>query len=300
MALIPHPLGARDPALSRVLPDGRLWLRHGPIEIFIRAEGPPCEVNAAHHQAVTRFASVLSEVAADLPHLRVPVGAPPGLRGIPARMWDAAAGFPGVFVTPMAAVAGAVAEAVLAAMLAGRNLDRVLVNNGGDIALHLTTDKVARLALVVDPASGASPGRLIVDAASGARGVATSGAGGRSQSLGIADAVTVLAATAAQADVAATLIANAVDLPGHPAIARVPACDLVPGSDLGARLVTVAVGRLAAAEVDRALAAGAACARAMIGAGQICGAALALQGILRLEGAVPFAAHEEGATWQRS
>ena len=50
------------------------------------------------------------------------------------------------------------------------------------------------------------------------RGIATSGWRGRSFSLGIADAVTVLAATAAEADAAATVIANAVDLPGHPAI----------------------------------------------------------------------------------
>ena len=67
------------------------------------------------------------------------------------------------------------------------------------------------------------------------RGVATSGWRGRSFSLGIADAVTVLAATAAAADAAATIIANAVDLPGHPAIARRPASELEDDSDLGDR-----------------------------------------------------------------
>ena len=65
------------------------------------------------------------------------------------------------------------------------------------------------------------------------RGIATSGWRGRSFSLGIADAVTVLADRAAAADAAATIIANAVDLPGHPAIVRVPACELAPDSDLG-------------------------------------------------------------------
>ncbi len=82
-----------------------------------------------------------------------------------------------------------------------------------------------------------------------ARGVATSGRHGRSFSLGIADAVTVLARTASQADAAATVIANAVDLPGHPAVIRVPANDLQPDSDLGARLVTRAVGNLSAADI---------------------------------------------------
>ena len=83
---------------------------------------------------------------------------------------------------------------------------------------------------------------MVIDADDPSRGVATSGRHGRSFSLGIADAVTVLARTASQADAAATIIANAVDLPGHPAIVRCPACDLQPDSDLGARLVTREVG----------------------------------------------------------
>ena len=84
----------------------------------------------------------------------------------------------------------------------------------------------------------------MIEADDPARGIATSGRHGRSFSLGIADAVTVLARTAAQADAAATIIANAVDLPGHPAILRCPAHDLQPDSDLGARLVTRDVGDL--------------------------------------------------------
>ena len=103
---------------------------------------------------------------------------------------------------------------------------------------------------------------MIVDADDPSRGVATSGRHGRSFSLGIADAVTVLAKTAASADAAATIIANAVDLPGHPAIIRRPACELQPDSDLGPRLVTREVGELAGNEIEEALAAGEApCAR---------------------------------------
>ena len=99
------------------------------------------------------------------------------------------------------------------------------------------------------------------------RGVATSGRHGRSFTLGIADAVTVLAADAATADAAATLLANAVDLPGHPAIDRTPAVELAPDSDLGDRLVTVGVGHLADEEIEAALAAGHAAAEAMRRAG---------------------------------
>jgi ApbE superfamily uncharacterized protein (UPF0280 family) len=114
------------------------------------------------------------------------------------------------------------------------------------------------------------------------RGVATSGRHGRSFSLGIADAVTVLARTAAQADAAATIIANAVDLPGHPAIVRRPASELQPDSDLGARLVTRDVGALLPSEIAAALGAGEDCARALLAQGLIDGAALRLHGAMRV------------------
>ena len=88
------------------------------------------------------------------------------------------------------------------------------------------------------------------------RGVATSGWQGRSHSLGIADAVTVLARCAAVADAAATLIANAVDV-DHPGIRREPARVLDEDSDLGDRPVTVAVPALDPETIDAALDAGA-------------------------------------------
>ena len=97
---------------------------------------------------------------------------------------------------------------------------------------------------------------MTIDADDLVRGIATSGRHGRSFSRGIADAVTVLAKTAAQADAAATIIANAVDLPGHPAILRMPANELQPDSDLGCRLVTRDVGALTEQEIEEALEAG--------------------------------------------
>jgi ApbE superfamily uncharacterized protein (UPF0280 family) len=119
---------------------------------------------------------------------------------------------------------------------------------------------------------------LDIDADDPSRGIATSGRHGRSFSLGIADAVTVLAATASQADAAATIIANSVDLPGHSAVTRCPAQDLQPDSDLGARLVTRDVGELSGREIAAALEAGAACARRLLATGLIDGAILRLHG----------------------
>lgn len=118
------------------------------------------------------------------------------------------------------------------------------------------------------------------------RGIATSGFGGRSFSLGIAEAVTVLAEDAASADAAATLIANAVDLPGHRAIHRAPARDFDPQSDLGERLVTRDVGALTYAEIAAALDAGVCEAERFFDEGRVIAAALALRGQVRTVGAV--------------
>ena len=128
------------------------------------------------------------------------------------------------------------------------------------------------------PDAAGSIRTLVINADDPSRGIATSGRHGRSFSLGIADAVTVLAATASQADAAATIIANAVDLPEHPAIVRCPAHDLQPDSDLGARLVTRGVGELSGREIAAALEAGAACARRLLAMGLIDGATLRLHG----------------------
>jgi ApbE superfamily uncharacterized protein (UPF0280 family) len=181
----------------------------------------------------------------------------------------------------MAAVAGAVAEAVLAAMTGAAELARAYVNNGGDIALHLSPGASFEVGLFTDPAHGLAglplDGRFTIDADSPVRGIATSGWRGRSFSLGIADAVTVLATSASRADAAATVIANAVDV-DDPRIVRRPARSVREDSDLGDRLVTCAVPRLPDALVARALAGGRRSAEREIAAGRIVAALLCLQG----------------------
>lgn len=264
------------------LPDGRrLHLQDGPIDLIVEAHGGEAQVRAAYEAAARRFTGLLDELCSELPDLRR--AADPAqcvLRGkVARRMYDAVAPFASEhFVTPMAAVAGAVAEEILGAMTAATRLDRAYVNNGGDIALHLADGEHFSIGLMDRPDAQGLLRTTVVDACDSARGIATSGRHGRSFSLGIADAVTVLARTVSQADAAATIIANAVDLPGHPAIVRVRAHDLQPDSDLGARLVTRDVGELSDTEIADALARGAGCARALLLAGLIEGAALRLLG----------------------
>ncbi|MFN3261784.1 MAG: UPF0280 family protein [Pikeienuella sp.] len=264
----------RERPVSAPLPGGRLSLRHGPIDLVIGAEGPGRA--AALEAAEARFATILEELCAELPLLRRPVAERP--EGETARlMWAATRPHADrAFVTPMAAVAGAVAETVLAAMRRAGPLARAHVNNGGDIALHLSPRETFDAAIRAP--DGREIGRFRLSAGGGIGGVATSGRGGRSFSLGIAESVTVLAETAAAADAAATLIGNAIDLPGHPAITRAPARSLAPDSDLGERPVVTGLGPLSPAESRCALAAGLAEARRMRAAGLIRGAVLALGG----------------------
>ncbi|OBQ67344.1 UPF0280 family protein [Mesorhizobium erdmanii] len=274
------------------LQDGRrLHLNHGPIDLIVEAFGDADERRAAYEQAVTRFQTMLIELVEELPELRLPAFflAPRSFAGPTARRMEAAVmPLAECFITPMAAVAGSVADEILAALLAGRRLDRAYVNNGGDSALHLGTGTTIGLA-VAGTGNGMAD-RITIRAEDGIGGVATSGWRGRSFSLGIADAVTVLARTGAEADAAATLIANAVDLPGNPAISRMPARDLSPDSDLGERLVTQAVGTLGFAEVTRALDNGLAVAEDFRRRGLIAGSALFLGGEARISGAVALAA----------
>lgn len=270
----------RLPQIAWLSEGRRLHLQDGPIDLIVEARGRAADVRTAYQAAASRFTGLLDELCAELTELRTAAGERTSLRGIVARRMHAAVApyASDCFITPMAAVAGSVAEEILGAMLAAATLDQAYVNNGGDIALHLARNEHFSIGLMDRPDGAGVMRPIRVDAEEPVRGIATSGRHGRSFSLGIADAVTVLAATAAQADAAATVIANAVDLPRHAAIDRCPASELQPDSDLGARLVTRAVGALSRSEIRAALESGAECARQLFDRGLIEGAVLQLCG----------------------
>jgi ApbE superfamily uncharacterized protein (UPF0280 family) len=277
-------------AQVRMLRDERrLHLHDGPIDIVLQAFGAEDQIRRAYSAAADRFVTVLNELCSELALLREQArfgGREPS--GIVARRMFAAV-VPYAeenFITPMAAVAGAVAEEILAAMMAVADLSRAYVNDGGDIALHIGSGEQFVVGMVDQPDRptllGSMFGSMTLDSNQPVRGIATSGWRGRSLSLGIADAATILAKTAAMADAAATIVANAVDLPGHPSISHIAARELSPDSDLGDRLVTTAVEELTSAEVRQALGRGSACAERLIASGLIDAAALNLQGTIRL------------------
>lgn len=264
-----------------LLPDGRrLHLQHGPIDLLIDADGPAAAVRAAWHAAEERFRDVLAVLVEELPTLRRPcpeTGV--ALNGpVARRMATAVQPHARTFVTPMAAVAGSVADEMLAAILtAAPQLKRLHVNNGGDIAHWLAAGQSFVSGIAGPPPQLRIIDRVLISPDDGVGGIASSSRHGRSLSLGVADNVTVFARNAAVADVAATLIANAVDTGPHPNVKRCPATDLDPDSDLGTRQVTVEVGRLAPGDVKQALDRGVAQAKQMRAAGLLDAALLMLQ-----------------------
>lgn len=279
-------------AVCATLPDGRWHFQHGPIDLVIGVQGNPDTVTGALEAAWARFAQILPELVTELKALRQPISNTSQPRSsfhtpVSQRMLAACWRHRAQFVTPMAAVAGSVADEVLDALLGRPGLIRAYVNNGGDIALHLEPGQHYTVGLLSNPESVhvqsdglATDGRFTINPEMGIGGIATSGWRGRSQSLGIADSVTVFASQAADADVAATLIANQVNV-SHDAIERVPANMLKDDTDLGELPVTVAVGPLPPAAIAQALDAGQATARNLFEQGAILGAVLVLQGQVR-------------------
>jgi uncharacterized protein len=274
------------------LDDQRQRWCHGPIDLIIQAEGHPEAVNAAHARAWAEFQHLLAQLVQELPVLRLPVQPDttnPCQGAVARNMWQAcqplASPQPQGFITPMAAVAGAVAQQVLRHYVSP-GVRRASVNNGGDIALHLTAGQRWRLGVVSDIAQARPLAQdpldlrpdacFDIDADAGIAGVATSGWSGRSFSLGIADCVTVLAATAAQADAAATMIANRVDTE-HPEIIRQPANQVRDDSDLGERPVTRHVPPLPLGQIRTALQRGLAYAQDLQRRGLISAALLVCQ-----------------------
>jgi len=286
-------------AVRRRLDRDRWHFQHGPIDCIVGVEGAEEVVAVALEEAWARFGGVLAELVGELPLLRedlssgrAAIGAAQG--AVARRMVAACRPYAeaGTFITAMAAVAGSVDEE-LVAFFVRPGIARAHVNNGGDIALHLGAGQAFDVGVVADPAlalAGAPlAGRFAVESRSPVRGIATSGWRGRSFSLGIADSVTILATSAARADAAATIVANAVDV-DDARIVRAAASSIRDDSDLGDRLVVRAVPALPPALVDSALALGAAAASAEIDAGRIIAAVLSLQGRWRVVGAVGAAA----------
>lgn len=265
-----------DGAQAHLLEDGkRLHLHHGPIDLIVEAFGAGRD--AGYEIATRRFQTILEELADELTLLRKRASVGRTFRGsVACRMQNAVEPYCAEFVTPMAAVAGAVADEILACVQNANGIRKAYVNNGGDAAFYLNAGETIKAAM-----AGQVGGLIEVGHETPFRGIATSGWRGRSFSLGVADTVSIVAHNAACADVAATMVANAVTVPNCPRITRLPADELLPDSDLGSMMVTTEVAELYPQEVTVGLDNGHKAAVTLLKRGLIGGAVLCLQGDTR-------------------
>lgn len=227
--------------------DNRLFLNHGPIDIVLEAFGK--DKPLAYEKAKKYFSTLLNELVLDMDLLKKEVVPHRNFNNkISQSMQNATEKFYPDFITPMAAVAGSVADNILNVLVKDSQLEKAYVNNGGDVSFYLTENQTVKSSLASIPNIIAE-----IDYKDKSRGIATSGWRGRSFSLGIADSVTVLADNAAMADAAATMIANSVNIKNHPSIIKKPAEEIYEDSDLKNLMVTVEVGDLKQSEIEDAL-----------------------------------------------
>lgn len=237
----------------RILDDGRVFFDYGPASMVVtarRGDEMLCDLAAA---AFPFLRNSLAEIAEALPILRQsPVGMDySDLTGLPRVMAEAVLATGEPTLTPMAAVAGTVADAV-ADWIFARGADLVAVNNGGDVAVRLGEGRSLRMGILPD-LNGSVTEVVEIRGGDGVGGVCTSGLGGRSLTRGIAGGVTVFSRRCAAADACATHLANCsyVESP------RVHTClagDIEPESDIASLRIVTAVEPLLSEEKKRGLA----------------------------------------------
>lgn len=226
----------------QILKPGKFYLDYGPMQMTLEAFKQDESMDDEIRSAAVYACKLLQELSQCLKLARIPAVLIKQTGGIPRilqNMIAAAVNCQDSSLTPMAAVAGAIADEV-ADYLVRFGATRVIINNGGDIALRITDDSIVRVG-ITSAIDVPSPDYVLeIDGRSGIGGIATSGLGGRGLTKGIASAAVCLAADGRTADACATVVANSTYHP-HPGIKQVPAEELEPLTDISGQLVTFSV-----------------------------------------------------------
>ncbi len=254
----------------------------GPMRLAIRAwqNGRPqialcrqaAEASFAYLETVAKHKTVLSDFAASIKVLPE--------NDLAQRMIESVRAIGDTDLTPMAAVAGTLADAV-ADWLFIRGSSKVVVDNGGDIAIRLAAGETAFVGIRPQINRLDISHIAQLDDCRSSWGVTTSGLGGRSFTRGIASAVTVIAANASIADAAATSIANACFVKDS-SIVQIPAEQMDPSTDLKRVNVTVDVGALSSVKKIQAVKMALSKADTLCRQEQIIGALIALEDVFMM------------------
>ncbi len=275
------PLGERieESPLVEVLENGTVLVEYGPMRMWIHVSenGRPLAHLAKEgaYQAIevlgdlARFQTIIKtraetlEIKRDYPE-------------IVKRMINATKMMEEPDLTPLSAVAGTASE-VVADFISERGGTKIIVENGGDIAIRLKEGERARVGVKTEVDSKKPSYFISVDSNAGIGGIATSGLGGRSFTKGIASGVTILSEKASIADATATVVGNFTNVEDSN-IERALAETIYPDTDIRGEWVTLKVGRLSQGKIEEALKRGLTRAEKICQKGLIKGALIAVQG----------------------
>jgi len=230
-----------------------MFLEIGPTSLVIIGEmdGKPYEFQK--ELLVEKVNSLLAEIREFLPVLKqkaYKIKNTKHMPDVPKKMVEAVKTIDEASLTPMAAVAGSVADGIKE-FLRNEGLDLVSVNNGGDISIFNKKAKGLKIDIGDIHTGESSPYLLNIEQLIDF-GLATSGFGGRSFTLGLADIVTVIAATGAVADAATTFICNCTNTESEQ-ITRKKASEIDPLTDIPDDNVTFKIGQLYKHDILKAL-----------------------------------------------
>ena len=235
------------------LAPGKILFNYGPTTMVVLADKKGEPLTDLIIQAFDIIDSSLTEITKDLPKLKHYPGDidPETLGRLPKKMLDAVLRTGDPTLTPMAAVAGCISDEV-ADWIFEQGATRVMVNNGGDVALRLAPGENVKLGIVTSLKTSQMDRVVNIKAEDGIGGICTSGLGGRSFTRGIADGVTVFSSRCIFADAMATHIANCSYVETEN-IARIKAKHVDPNTDIPELEVVLSVEDLKGKEIKQSL-----------------------------------------------
>jgi ApbE superfamily uncharacterized protein (UPF0280 family) len=263
----------------QALSNGSVLVDYGPMHMFISAFENGKPVVSLAKEGAHLGVKVLEDLARFLPVIKkrsLELEIEETFPDVVQKMIEATKKMVEPDLTPLAAVAGAASD-VVADFIFSKGGTKIIVDNGGDIAIRLREGEVARVGVKTEIDADRPTYLITIDSTMGIGGVATSGLGGRSFTKGIASAATVLSKTASFADAAATVIGNFTTVE-DPNILRTLAEKIYPDTDIPGEWVTIRVGELSQEKIEKALDESLSKAYGIIQKGLINGALIALRG----------------------
>jgi len=277
--IFPQPNKREGNSPIDVLSNGTVLVDYGPMHMFISAfENKKPLIKLAEEGAhfamkvLEDLAKFLSVIKKKSQVLEIEEDFPDVIR----RMIEATKKMEEPDLTPLAAVAGTTAD-VVADFMFSRGGTKIIVDNGGDIAIRLREGEVARVGIKTEIDAKQPTYLISIDSTMGIGGVATSGLGGRSFTKGIASAATVISESASFSDAAATVIGNFTNAE-DPNIVRFLAEKIYLDTDIAGEWVTVKAGKLSEEKIEEALNNGLSKAYSVYQRVLIKGALIAVQG----------------------